>query len=86
MKCSFAIVGGEDRDVYKDPITDSDKKSKKGKMKLIRPNGKYVTILSSEDKQYSIYHTELKLMYSCDERKIPVHIVQNWNDIRQRVD
>lgn len=45
-----------------------------------------MTILSSEDKQYSIYHTELKLMYSCDERKIPVHIVQNWNDIRQRVD
>jgi hypothetical protein len=55
-------------------------------MKLIRPNGRYVTILSSEDKQYSIYHTELKLMYSCDERKNPVHIVQNWNDIRQRVD
>ena len=86
MKCSFAIVDGNDRDVYKDPITDSNKKSKKGKMKLIRPNGKYMTILSSEDKQYSIYHTELKLMYSCDERKIPVHIVQNWNDIRQRVD
>lgn len=45
-----------------------------------------VIIVGSEDKQYSIYHTELKLMYSCDERKNPVHIVQNWNDIRQRVD
>jgi nicotinamide phosphoribosyltransferase len=85
MKCSFAIVDGKDRDVYKDPITDSDKKSKKGKMKLIRPNGKYITILSSEDKQYYMYHTELKLVYSCDERKRPVHIVQNWDNIRQRV-
>lgn len=25
-------------------------------------------------------------MYSCDERKKPVRTVQNWNDIRQRVD
>lgn len=29
-KCSFATVAGENRDVYKEPVTDKAKKSKKG--------------------------------------------------------
>lgn len=29
-KCSFATVDGENRDVYKEPVTDKAKKSKKG--------------------------------------------------------
>ena len=34
MKCSAALVNGEWVDVFKDPITDKGKRSKKGKMKL----------------------------------------------------
>jgi nicotinamide phosphoribosyltransferase len=30
MKCSAARVNGEWRDVYKDPVTDTGKKSKRG--------------------------------------------------------
>ena len=43
FKCSCATVNGEDRDVFKDPITDHGKKSKKGRLKLVYKNGKYQT-------------------------------------------
>jgi nicotinamide phosphoribosyltransferase len=36
MKCSAAFINGEWVDVFKDPITDQGKRSKKGKMKLTR--------------------------------------------------
>lgn len=36
MKCSAVRVNGEWRDVFKDPITDSGKRSKKGRVTLIR--------------------------------------------------
>lgn len=39
MKCSAVSVNGEWRDVYKDPITDPGKTSKKGRMELIEDGG-----------------------------------------------
>jgi nicotinamide phosphoribosyltransferase len=40
FKCSSATVSGELRDVFKDPITDPDKESKRGKLALVRtPRG-----------------------------------------------
>ena len=43
MKCSAIKVKGIWRDVYKEPITDSHKTSKKGRLKLVRENGTYKT-------------------------------------------
>lgn len=43
IKCSYAIVGDREVDVYKDPITDSGKTSKKGKLRLMRTESGYVT-------------------------------------------
>ena len=45
MKCSAAMIAGRWIDVYKDPITSSSKKSKKGRMMLTidKETGKYVT-------------------------------------------
>ena len=43
FKCSCATINSEDRDVYKDPITDHDKKSKRGRLKLVKENGIYST-------------------------------------------
>lgn len=37
FKCSYAEVDGEPRDVFKDPITDKGKASKRGMLSLIRP-------------------------------------------------
>lgn len=45
MKCSSVNVNGTWRDVYKDPVTDSGKTSKKGRLQLIRnENGEYQTV------------------------------------------
>ncbi|XP_071515274.1 nicotinamide phosphoribosyltransferase-like [Panulirus ornatus] len=43
-KCSFAVVDGEEVEVYKEPITDSGKTSKRGRLSLQRENGVYTTI------------------------------------------
>lgn len=39
FKCSCATVNGEQRDVFKDPVTDPGKKSKRGRLKLVRRQG-----------------------------------------------
>jgi len=52
FKCSAIVVNGEDRDVYKDPVTDVGKRSKAGRLKLIRVRGAhgstYQTVSSRE--------------------------------------
>ena len=42
-KCSYAIVDGKGVNVYKEPITDRKKKSKKGLLTLELDNGEYRT-------------------------------------------
>lgn len=41
MKCSAIRVNGEWRHVFKDPITDPNKSSKKGRVTLYKENGRY---------------------------------------------
>jgi nicotinamide phosphoribosyltransferase len=48
MKCSAICVNGEWRDVYKDPITDKGKRSKRGLLALVERNGVYTTVSQSE--------------------------------------
>ena len=43
MKCSSITVNGEDRDVQKDPITDSGKKSKAGRVQLWKTGGEWIS-------------------------------------------
>lgn len=48
FKCSSAVVGGEERDVFKQPITDSGKTSKRGRLKLIRgEKGVFTTVTAN---------------------------------------
>lgn len=44
MKCSMAVVNGEEVEVFKDPITDSGKRSKKGKLDLVFRDGAFETV------------------------------------------
>jgi nicotinamide phosphoribosyltransferase len=39
FKCSSILVGDEERDVFKQPVTDFGKVSKKGRLKLVRATG-----------------------------------------------
>ncbi|KAK5974352.1 hypothetical protein GCK32_002259 [Trichostrongylus colubriformis] len=54
FKCSHVVVNGEQRDVYKSPVTDEGKRSKKGYLTLQRsPSGSLETVqegLGSPDK------------------------------------
>lgn len=56
MKCSAAEINGVWVDVYKDPITDTVKKSKRGRLKLIKMNGigsvTYKTVREDELPQF----------------------------------
>ena len=44
MKASARYAQGKWHDVYKDPVTDSGKKSKKGRLALVKINGQYATV------------------------------------------
>jgi nicotinamide phosphoribosyltransferase len=48
FKCSSIVVNGQERDVFKRPVTDSGKKSKAGRLKLIEQNGKLRTVQAQE--------------------------------------
>jgi nicotinamide phosphoribosyltransferase len=48
FKCSSATIDGKERDVFKQPVTDAGKKSKAGRLKLIRDGAGYRTVLASE--------------------------------------
>ncbi|WP_309923154.1 MULTISPECIES: nicotinate phosphoribosyltransferase [unclassified Arcicella] len=43
FKCSAATINGQEQEVFKDPITDHGKLSKKGRLKLVFENGTYHT-------------------------------------------
>lgn len=44
MKCSAVMVDGEWRDVFKDPVTDAGKKSKRGRFVLTKESGNWETV------------------------------------------
>lgn len=43
IKATFAVVNGEERELFKDPVTDPGKRSHKGLMCLVKTGGGYVT-------------------------------------------
>lgn len=75
FKCSQAIINGEEIDVYKDPITDPGKSSKRGVLKLIIENGQFKTVRMEDpgDDQLVTVFENGKLL-----------IDQNFDDIRNR--
>jgi nicotinamide phosphoribosyltransferase len=48
FKCSSIVVNGEERDVFKRPVTGRDKLSKAGRLKLIERDGRLTTVGSHE--------------------------------------
>jgi nicotinamide phosphoribosyltransferase len=48
FKCSSVTVGDEQRDVFKRPITDPGKDSKRGRLKLVRRGDKLTTVQQEE--------------------------------------
>ena len=49
MKCSAALINGDWVDVYKDPVTDTGKRSKRGRLQLVKePGGEFQTVYYSD--------------------------------------
>lgn len=62
-KCSSATINGKDVEVFKDPITDKGKTSKKGRLDLIKPcGGQFETIQGSGH-----FNSVLKVVYNNGE-------------------
>ena len=67
MKCSSITINGEDRDVFKDPITDEVKKSKKGRVELWKGGGEWVSAVDQPkgwfDKGFGPFEPVLEEVY-----------------------
>lgn len=73
VKCSQVVVNGEEISVYKDPVTDPGKRSKRGRLDLIKTEGTYQTVAETEEtrtlsKLATVYENgSLTKEYSFDE-------------------
>lgn len=57
MKCSSIVVNDEQRDVYKSPITDMGKESKKGRVTLYKNDEGYITDLEGRTDVVEVLET-----------------------------
>lgn len=81
MKCSAALVNGEWRDVFKDPITDKGKSSKKGKLKLVwEPKTNTYKTVDHHDPLYNVYADEMQTVF---ENGVLL-VDQSFDDVRRR--
>lgn len=73
-KCSAATINGKHIDVYKDPITDHSKRSKKGRLSYVYRTGRYSTIKGDNewgDILETVYlNGKLKRSFTLDEIRI----------------
>jgi nicotinamide phosphoribosyltransferase len=73
VKCSQVVVHGEEISVYKDPVTDPGKRSKRGRLDLVQTTGTYQTVAETEEtrtlsKLETVYENGLLTKeYSFDE-------------------
>lgn len=75
MKCSAVNVNGTWREVFKDPITDSGKTSKKGRLQLIKnESGEYQTVPErpwNKDELLTVYENgQLLIDYTLDQVRV----------------
>lgn len=79
IKCSYIEVDGVGRDVLKDPITDPGKRSKAGRLALVKVDGEFKTVREEEAKRLGL-KDELVTVFENGE----VLIKHSFADIRAR--
>lgn len=82
MKCSAIRVNGEWQDVYKDPVTDCGKRSKRGRLGLVLKDGEYVTVREDELKGDMRYPGVNKLETVFENGEIVKH--EEWSRVVER--
>ena len=86
MKCSAVEINGKFVDVYKDPVTDPGKKSKKGVLTLLHRNGKYLTVRAEEaDKMRKDgWYLATRCVFNSVHGRVDQIEMYNFNEIRER--
>ncbi|HEX8289136.1 MAG TPA: nicotinate phosphoribosyltransferase [Pyrinomonadaceae bacterium] len=80
-KCSAVVVDGELRDVYKQPITDAGKNSKKGRLDLIKgETGEYQTVRLKNAEMMSGENSQMRTVFENGELLID----ESLDEVRQR--
>lgn len=82
MKASAARINGVWTDVFKDPVTDTGKRSKKGRLALVRKNEEFQTIREDEMTGYSLYPGVNKLETVFENGEVLVR--PEWNEVVSR--
>jgi len=78
-KCSYVEVNGQGRQVYKDPITDPGKKSKGGRLALVKADGEFTTISEDEARSRG-QQDEMEVVFQNGE------LIKDWSlkEVRAR--
>jgi nicotinamide phosphoribosyltransferase len=82
IKASAAKINGEWIEVFKDPITDTGKRSKKGRLALVIQDGEYVTIREDELVGHLAYPSVNKLVTVYENGLIVGR--EEWDNIVER--
>lgn len=79
-KCSSAVIDGVETDVYKDPITDSGKTSKKGRLDLVKSATDTFFTVKIDDLVSQNYQSELITYFENGE----TFVDETFENIRKR--
>jgi nicotinamide phosphoribosyltransferase len=79
MKASAAMINGVWVDVFKDPVTDKGKRSKKGRLALIIKDGEYTTVREDSLEGWALYPNVNKLRTVFLNGYILVN--EEWKDV-----
>ncbi len=79
-KCSAIISDGKLIEVYKQPITDSGKNSKRGRLDLVLNDGKYETVKIEEAETIAVENSQLRTVFENGKLLID----NNLEEIRNR--
>ena len=82
FKCCYTVVNGEERDVFKDPVTDTGKRSKAGRLKVIEPKSGVRMTVRMDDPAYAQYENQMRMVFKNGELLIDY----NLDQIRTRID
>ena len=77
MKASAIRIDGTWKDVYKDPVTDTGKRSKRGRLALIRNNAGFATVRKEDAREQD---NLLQVVYRNGE----ILVDQSFDDVRAR--
>lgn len=72
FKCSSVTVDSQEREVYKDPVTDIGKVSKRGKLALLNIQGNYSTVKQTEVANYPQMTDQLVTVFENGE------VIRKW--------